>query len=149
MPEITSPARMEHLEELIQFVARHAETAGFAIGRIREIELAAEEILVNIFHYAYPSMEGDVSIACRSEDGSLILEFSDTGVPFNALDVPAPDLAADISDRNVGGLGVFFVKKMADEARYRRERDHNVLMLVFDHHRPGSEGRVRTGNVET
>jgi anti-sigma regulatory factor (Ser/Thr protein kinase) len=140
---------MEHLEELIQFVVRHAETAGFAIGRIREIELAAEEILVNIFHYAYPGMEGDVSIACRSEDGRLILEFSDTGVPFNALDAPAPDLTADISDRNVGGLGVFFVKKMADDARYRRERDHNVLMLVFDNYRPGSEGRGRTGNVET
>jgi len=149
MPEITSPARMEHLKRLIQFVAGHAETAGFEIHRIREIELAAEEILVNIFNYAYPGMEGDVSIMCRAEDGSLRLEFSDTGVPFNILDVPDPDVTADISHRRVGGLGIFFVKEMADEAWYRREGDRNVLMLIFSKHRQGAEGRGRTGNVET
>ncbi|MFO7601475.1 MAG: ATP-binding protein, partial [Candidatus Desulfacyla sp.] len=66
MSEITSPARMEHLERLIRFVAGHAERAGFPIHRIKEIELAAEEILVNIFNYAYPGVEGDVSITCRA-----------------------------------------------------------------------------------
>lgn len=142
MPKITSPARMDHLERLIQFVAGHAETAGFAIHRIKEIELAAEEVLVNIFNYAYPGMEGDVSMMCRTKDGRLILEFSDTGVPFNILNVPDPDVTADISDRNVGGLGVFFVKKMADEAWYRREGDRNVLMLIFDkRHQKGEEGK--------
>jgi serine/threonine-protein kinase RsbW len=148
MPEITSPARMEHLERLIRFVAGHAETAGFSIHRIKEIELAAEEILVNIFNYAYPGREGDVSIACRSEDGRLILEFSDTGVPFNVLDVPDPNTTADISERNVGGLGIFFVKEMVDEARYRRLGDYNVLMLIFDKHRPGAEGRGPTDHDE-
>jgi anti-sigma regulatory factor (Ser/Thr protein kinase) len=140
---------MEHLERLIQFVAGHAETAGFAIHRIKEIEVASEEVLVNIFNYAYPGMEGDVSITCRAEDGRLILEFSDTGVPFNILNVPDPDVTADIFDRKVGGLGVFFVKEMADEALYRREGDRNVLMLIFSKHRQGAEGRGRTGNVET
>lgn len=149
MAEITSPARMESLERLIQFVAGHAETAGFAIHRIKEIELASEEVLVNIFNYAYPGTEGDVLIACRAEDGRLILEFSDAGVPFNVLDVPDPDVTADIPERKVGGLGVFFVKKMADEALYRREGDRNILMLIFHKHRQGAERRERTGNAET
>jgi len=140
MPEITSAAKIEHLELLIGFVAGHAETAGFPIQRIKEIELAAEEALVNIFSYAYPDMDGDVRIDCRIEDDiRLVLEISDNGAPFNILDVPDPDVSADISDRHVGGLGVFFVKEMADEARYRREGDRNVLVLIFDKHRQGAE----------
>jgi serine/threonine-protein kinase RsbW len=149
MPEITSAARIEHLERLIDFVADQAETAGFPIQRIKEIELAAEEVLVNIFSYAYPGREGDVWMECRAEDDfRLVLEISDNGAPFNILDLPDPDVSADISDRNVGGLGVFFVKEMADEARYRREGDRNVLMLIFDKQRQGAEGRERAGNVE-
>jgi serine/threonine-protein kinase RsbW len=149
MPEITSLARMEHLERLIEFVVRHAETAGFPIQRIREIELAVEEVLVNVFSYAYPGMQGDVSIECRVEDGPrLILEISDNGVPFNILEVPDPDVTADISHRKVGGLGAFFVKEMADTAIYRREGDRNILMLIFDKHRRRAEGQAYAGDVQ-
>ncbi len=149
MPEITSPARMAHLERLIQFVARHAETAHFPTQRIREIELAVEEILVNIFSYAYPDTTGDVSLTCRVEDDlRLVLEISDTGTPFNILNVPAPNVAAGIYERQVGGLGVFFAKKMADEAHYRRDGDRNILMLIFGRHRHGAEGQEHAGGVQ-
>jgi serine/threonine-protein kinase RsbW len=149
MPEITSLARMEHLERLVEFVAGHAETARFPIQRIREIELAVEEVLVNIFSYAYPDTTGDVCIRCRAEDGlRLALEISDNGVPFNILEVPDPDLTAAISDRQVGGLGAFFVKEMADKAQYRREGDRNILMLIFEKHRHGSEGQGHAGGVQ-
>jgi serine/threonine-protein kinase RsbW len=149
MPEITSVARMEHLERLIEFVAGHAEKAGFPIQRIREIELAMEEVLVNIFSYAYPDTTGDVSIGCRVEDGlRLALEISDNGLPFNILEVPNPDVTAAISDRQVGGLGAFFVREMADKAQYRREGGRNILMLIFERHRHGSEGQEHAGDVQ-
>lgn len=136
MPEIKSPAKIEYLERLIEFVADHAEMAGFTVNRITQIELAAEEVLVNIFQYAYPRTDGDVVIDCRSEDDvGLILEISDNGTPFNILEVPDPDVTADISEREVGGLGVFLVKKMADEVRYRRRGKSNILTLVFRKHR--------------
>jgi len=133
MPEIKSEAKIEHLERLIDFVAGHAEMAGFTVNRINEIELAAEEVLVNIFQYAYPGTDGDVVIDCRSEDDvGLILEILDNGIPFNILEVPDPDVTAAISDREVGGLGVFFIKEMVDEARYRRKGNSNILTLVFN-----------------
>ena len=136
MPEIRSAARIEHLERLIEFVAGHAETAGFTVNRINEIELAAEEVLVNIFQYAYPGTDGDVVIDCRRKDDiGLTLEISDNGIPFNIIEVPDPDVAADISHREIGGLGVFFVKEMVDEARYQRKGNRNVLTLVFNKHR--------------
>ena len=123
---------IEHLERLIAFVAGHAEMAGFTVKRINEIELAAEEALVNIFKYAYPRTDGDIVLGCRNEhDVGFILEISDNGVPFNILEVPDPDMTPDISDREIGGLGVFFIKKMVDETRYRRKGNSNILTLVF------------------
>jgi len=133
MPEIKSAAKIEHLEQLINFVAGHAEMVGFTVNRINEIELATEEVLVNIFQYAYPGIDGDVVIDCRIEDDvRLILMISDQGAPFNILEVPDPDVTGDISDREIGGLGVFFVKEMVDEARYRRKGNRNILTLIFD-----------------
>jgi anti-sigma regulatory factor (Ser/Thr protein kinase) len=132
MPTIKSTANIEHLERLIEFVAGHSEMAGFNVNRINEIELAAEEALVNIFKYAYPGIDGDVVLDCRTENEvRFILEISDNGVPFNILEVPDPDVTADISDREIGGLGAFFIKKMVDEARYLRKGNNNILTLVF------------------
>jgi len=133
MPEIKSEAKIEHLERLIDFVAGHAEMAGFTVNRINEIELAAEEVLVNIFQYAYSGTDGEVGIECRIEDDvRLVLVISDNGTPFNILEIPDPDVTADISDREIGGLGVFFVKEMVDEARYLRKGNSNILTLVFN-----------------
>ena len=133
MPEIRSAAKIEHLERLIDFVAGYAEMAGFTVNRINEIELAAEEVLVNIFQYAYPGTDGEVGIECRIEDDvRLVLVISDNGTPFNILEIPDPDVTADISDREIGGLGVFFVKEMVDEARYRRKGNSSILTLVFN-----------------
>jgi serine/threonine-protein kinase RsbW len=132
MSEIKSTAKIEHLERLIAFVTDYAEMAGFTVNRINEIALAAEEALVNIFKYAYPGTDGDVLLDCRSEDDAgLILEISDNGAPFNILEVPDPDVTADISDREIGGLGVFFIKKMVNETRYQRKGNSNILTLVF------------------
>ena len=134
MPEITSLARMENLQRLTQFVAKQAQSAHLPARRVRKIELAVEEVLVNIFSYAYPDAEGPVYIACQTANDRLIIEIRDIGVPFNILEVPNPDVGAQLSERQIGGLGAFFVRKIADEVHYRREEDQNVLVLIFDHH---------------
>ena len=132
MGKIVLPAEMDQLEKLILFVTKHAKDAGYESRRLREIELAAEEALVNIFHYAYPGTRGVVRVACEKTDAdAFLLEISDDGTPFNALALSDPDLSSDISERETGGLGVFFMKKMADDYRYRRDRGSNVLTLKF------------------
>ena len=122
---------MDQLEKLILFVTKHAKDAGYDPRRAREIELATEEALVNIFHYAYPGAAGVVRVACEKTDDEFLVEISDDGIPFNVLVLPDPDLSLDISERDPGGLGVFFMKKMADNYRYRRDKDSNVLTLEF------------------
>ena len=132
MSNIKLPAKMKNLKRLIQFVSGFAMAEGFSEKRIREIELATEEALVNIFKHAYPAeMTGEVELRCRMDEASgLIIEILDTGKPFDIQSVSEPDLSAKISDREIGGLGVYFIRKMADEFHYRRDGEHNILTLI-------------------
>jgi serine/threonine-protein kinase RsbW len=125
------PARLENLQSFMKPVLNCAKTEGFDQKRIQEIELALEETLANIFNYAYPGTPGDVEINCKLETGRLIIEIIDSGIPFDITSLSDPDLTADIEERKIGGLGVFLVKKMMDEVRYRREKDRNILNLII------------------
>ncbi|MCJ7784695.1 MAG: ATP-binding protein [Desulfobacterales bacterium] len=124
------PARLENLGRFKEFVADCARTEGFDQRRIQEIELALEEALVNIFNYAYPETPGDIEINCKLETGRLIIEIIDSGIPFDMTSLSDPDLTADVEERKIGGLGIFLVKKMVDEVRYRREKDRNILTFA-------------------
>ncbi|HEN21374.1 MAG TPA: ATP-binding protein [Desulfobacteraceae bacterium] len=132
MSKIKLPATIGHLERLVGFVSDCAKNTGFSDNRIREIELATEEALVNIFNYAYPDGPGDLEVSCTPQQNAFLkIEIMDNGMPFDPLSLPDPDLQADISERKVGGLGIFFMRKMADELQYRREKGCNILTFIF------------------
>lgn len=131
--EIRVPARLDNLYKLLAFVASCAKQLGAGEERIREIDLVMEELLVNIFNYAYPERPGEVAIACRADDaGRLLVEIADEGVPFDILSRDDPDREAGIEERAIGGLGIFFVRRLVQEIRYRREGGRNILTLTVD-----------------
>ncbi len=140
MAGIRLPAKLENLEPLMAFVADCAQANGFEGKRAHEIQLATEEALVNIFHHAYPEGQaGDVHILCeRAEEDRLVVEFRDRGVPFAPVETAEPDLSTPIADRPIGGLGIFLIRKMIDDVRYRREGEENVLTFVL--HLPPPSG---------
>ena len=130
--KIRLPAKLENLGKFLNFISCLAEQNGFSPSMVKEIELAAEEALINIFNYAYPGNAGEVEISySKDSDSRLILEISDNGIPFDPLSLSEPNLTANVSDRKVGGLGVIFIRKMTDDVRYRRDGDANVLTLIF------------------
>ena len=132
MPNLKLPALLENLDRFVQFVSEFAGDQGYEQKRIHEIELATEEALVNIFNYAYPDgTTGDVEVQCHMDDhANLVIVLMDDGVPFDLKSLSEPDLDANISDRPIGGLGVFLIIKMMDEVKYRRDNEKNVLTLV-------------------
>jgi serine/threonine-protein kinase RsbW len=131
MKTIRLPALIENLESMTRFLSDFLAASGFPGERIQEIELAAEEALVNIIRHAYPEKPEDVEIRCRTErDGALTMEFEDTGVDFDPMSLPDPDLKLSVSEREVGGLGVFLIRKMVNEVRHRRDGDRNILTFV-------------------
>ncbi len=131
MATTTLPAQRESLPQCIAFVLDCATAEGLPPTRVKEIELAVEEVLVNICDYAYPDATGEVEVRCtRAEARQFLIEFIDAGTPFNILTLPAPDLTVDLEQRCVGGLGGVLIRAMVDGITYRREGDRNILQLA-------------------
>jgi serine/threonine-protein kinase RsbW len=128
---IRLPAKLENLAGWTKSVSECAGVLGFDQKRISEIELALEEALVNICTYSYSEKKGEVEVNCKLDNHHLIIEIIDSGMPFDMTSLPNPDITSDISERKIGGVGVFLIKKMVDEVQYRRENDQNILSLII------------------
>jgi anti-sigma regulatory factor (Ser/Thr protein kinase) len=123
-------ARLESLADFRDFVFQKLSAQGVAgPAFFSKIELILEEVLTNVFNYAYPAGPGEAELACELKGGMLMLSITDWGSPFNPLDSPPPDLSQDIDERAVGGLGIYFVKEMVDEISYERRDSRNILTL--------------------
>jgi len=95
-----------------------------------QLEMAIEELFVNICSYAYPD-EGDIVIQYCVEDNSLkvIVNFIDNDIPFNPLEKEEPDLSLGVEEREIGGLGLTLVRKNVDSLDYKYENNYNILTL--------------------
>ena len=131
LSRIRMPAKLESLGGFIGALSGCAKAQGLEPAKISKIELAAEEALVNIFHYAYPGATGDVEMICKEERGRFTVEIIDSGIPFDVTAMPEPRVEGDLHERKPGGLGIFFIKKVMDDVRYRREKDRNILTLII------------------
>jgi len=94
-----------------------------------ELLMAAEEIFINIASYAYSPGVGLAWINASVKDGTITIEFRDRGYPFDPLAKRDPDVTLSAEKRQVGGLGIFMVKKIMDEVSYRRENGENILTI--------------------
>jgi len=131
MSSIQLPAKIENMEPLVQFISDIARKLGFSGKRVKEIELATEEAIVNIINYAYPNHSGDIKVTCTQDSSkAFVIKIEDTGIAFDISSLKDPDISADISDREVGGLGVFLIRKLMDKVKCHRKNKKNILELV-------------------
>lgn len=134
MATLNVPATLEHLATVNAFIASHMPAEHAAI--IPQVELAAEELLVNVFSYAYPDAPGKAEVGCRlvQLDGAPFFCFSvrDWGAPFDPFrEAPQPDLALGIDERPIGGLGVHLIKTMVGHYSYSYHDQSNCIELYF------------------
>ncbi len=128
----TYSASIENLPKAIAFVLSCSGECGFSGKRMTDIHLVVEEAVVNIVNYAYGDAKGDFEIECSCPHaGSLIIEISDKGTPFNIFSLPEPDMNADIAERRIGGLGIHLIKNLTDKVDYRYEDNKNILTLTI------------------
>ena len=131
MGKIEAPAILANLEKMLDFTVNFAETRGFDKEIIGQIRLASEEAIVNVINHAYPGTEGTVAVSCdAAEGGGIKIEITDEGIPFDPLSLPAPDTSLPMEQRRIGGLGIFMIRKIMNEVKYRRDNGRNVLTLV-------------------
>ena len=122
-------AKVQSLEQVLGFIGQNLEEAGASVRTVNQILIAAEEIFVNIASYAYGQETGSAEIRMTVEDGSAGIEFRDSGTPFDPLAKADPDVTLPAEERQIGGLGIFMVKKSMDDVQYRYEGGENILTI--------------------
>jgi len=133
--ELTVPAKTECLDELTEFVESHLEEVMFPMAAVMQIDIAVEEIFVNIASYAYPDREdGTATLQMEvSEDPKRVyMTFIDSGIPYDPLAKADPDVTLSADERTIGGLGIFMVKKSMDEMSYKYEDGKNILSMMME-----------------
>ena len=92
--------------------------------------LILEELYTNtITHGASDGRDVFIEVNLIIDKDELIMTYEDNGIPFNVLELPDPDLRASIENREVGGLGVHYVKTLTDSVEYKYVEKHNVLKM--------------------
>jgi anti-sigma regulatory factor (Ser/Thr protein kinase) len=105
---------------------------GLPASVIHDLHLVVEEVACNVLDHGAGDREPPtLDVEARVDGRRLALVFRDTGLPFDPLDQPPPDLDADICDRPIGGLGVHLIRQLAEELFYVRDQDTNVLRVVL------------------
>ncbi|MBQ4190256.1 MAG: ATP-binding protein [Clostridiales bacterium] len=130
MKQIKVKADTAELDNVLSFADTILEELGCSVKAQMQIDIAIEEIFVNIAHYAYPEAEGEAVISVDSGEGpSVTITFEDEGIPYDPLKNEDPDITLSAEDRPIGGLGIFMVKKSMDEVSYEYKDGKNRLTI--------------------
>lgn len=131
MEKLTIDAKVENLPKVTEFILESLEDKECKPKTIMQMELVIEEIFVNVASYAYNPGIGQCTI-CKNlgeNPPSITLTFIDSGVPYNPLEKEDPDTTLGVNEREIGGLGIFLVKKNVDEISYEYKDGKNILRL--------------------
>jgi len=129
---IVVDAQIENVERITNFVNNLLENRGADIKAQMQIDVAIDELFSNICYYAYqPDQHGQAKIVVNFyEENKVAIVFEDRGIPYNPLEKADPDAKASLEDRQIGGLGIYIVKKTMDEMTYKNVSGHNVVKLI-------------------
>jgi serine/threonine-protein kinase RsbW len=132
MQSVRFAAKFEFLDEIREFVGEIARQGGFSDKDVYNIQLATDEAASNMIEHSYENIpDGVIDLSCSMEGDQIRIVLVDYGEPFDPSTIPLPDLKADLSDRQIGGLGIFLMRKLMDEVHYEPKPDKsNVLTMI-------------------
>ena len=131
MEIITVPAETASLETVNTFIQEKLEAIDCPKRARMQMQLAVEEIFVNISSYAYhPEIgQAEVGVDIDGDPATVTIRFLDQGRPFNPLEKPDVDITLSAQDREIGGLGILLVKRIMDQVDYAYENGKNILTI--------------------
>ena len=132
MRELRVDASLENVEKVQKFIQDELMDYELSLKTENEINIAIEEIFVNISNYAYHNCDGNVKIGISFDEENRIVTFqiSDKGVKFNPLEASEPDITLSADKRDIGGLGIFITKKTMDTLTYTYQNKENILTMT-------------------
>lgn len=142
--ELTIEATVENLEKVTAFVNEELEKLDCPMKIQAQINVAVDELFSNIAHYAYAPRTGSAVVLVEVKESPLevVITFIDRGIPYDPLKSKEPDVTLSAEDREIGGLGIFLVKKVMDDVTYEYRDGQNILRIrkkleSWDDSRPG------------
>jgi len=127
---ITLRNNISEIERLANAVMLFSRENNFPDRVTFDINLALEEVVNNIISYAYrDKKEHQIHVYMDLKGQELVIKVEDDGIPFNPLEVTEPDIKKPLEERQPGGLGLFFVRKLIDTMEYRRDKDKNIFII--------------------
>ena len=133
MKHLQYTANFEYLDEIREFVGTIARKGGFSDKDVYNIQLATDEAASNIIEHAYEGVsDGILELSCGMVGESIKIVLIDHGEPYDPDSIPMTDLKADLSERKIGGLGIFLMRKLMDEVHYEShpEKNSNILTMI-------------------
>jgi anti-anti-sigma factor len=124
-------ARLDRLPEVCDFVVEAAETAGLEEREVYHCQMAVDEAVTNVIEHAYADVSTDalIDVGCALQDGEFVITVIDEGPPFDPLARIDPDPAVPLDEREPGGWGIYFIKKMMDQVDYVYRDGRNYLVM--------------------
>ena len=131
MKELTIAATVESIETVTDFVNEQLEAYDCPMKILMQINIAIDELFSNIAHYAYNPETGDATVRVEviEDPMAVIITFIDNGVPYDPLKQKDPDTTLPAEERELGGLGIYMVKKSMDDIDYVYEDGQNILTM--------------------
>lgn len=131
MKKMILTAEVDRMDDVLDFINEELEAHDVPMKTIMQLDIAIEEIFVNIAHYAYNPEIGEAAITVdvRQEPACAEICFIDHGKPYDPLKREDPDVTLGVEDREIGGLGIYMVKKSMDEVSYAYEDGQNILTI--------------------
>ena len=123
---------LSELSRVAEEIELHGESRGWPMKWVLNLNLSLDELITNTVSYGYQDTdEHEIRVTLTEQTGSLVVVVEDDGMAFDPFTAtPAPDLEADVEDRPIGGLGVYFVKTLMDKVAYERVENCNRITLI-------------------
>ncbi|MCR5522804.1 MAG: ATP-binding protein [Clostridia bacterium] len=122
-------AKKESLDTVIDFLDEYLDSKNCDMKKKIQIQLSLEEIFINVANYAYEGETGKAKITLNCENETVSISVYDKGKEYNPLNIPDPDTTLSAEEREIGGLGIFLVRKNMDEVNYKYENSENVFTM--------------------
>lgn len=131
MNELIIEATVKNIEKVTAFVDEQLERLDCSMKAQMQIDIAIDELFGNIAHYAYNPEVGSATVRVEVVENPLavVITFIDNGVPYDPLAANEPDTTLSAEERQIGGLGIYMVKKSMDDVSYEYREGKNILKI--------------------
>lgn len=130
--ELTVVGNFENLARISHFIEQAAAGAGLDERSVYAMQMAVDEACTNIIEHAYGGEgQGDLRLICTAKKDGLQVVIYDQGTPFDPAQVPELDTEAPLHERQAGGMGLFFIRKLVDQVEFKFGTPQGNQLILF------------------